>query len=93
MDTRRKNKAWGLVMISRTACFSSWLGFGIGSLDLAFAWCFLGQDQSQQDGHVEKKKKALDLAVLFDYWGREAGCGETVMREKGDKGEGKPFYQ
>lgn len=71
-------------------CFSDWLGFGLGSLDLAFAWCFLGQDQSQQDGRVQK---SLDLAVIFDYWGRDPGYGETVMREKGDKGEGQPFYQ
>lgn len=48
-------------------CLFQLLGFGLGSLDLAFAWCFLGQDQSQQDGHVAK---ALDLAMIFDYWGR-----------------------
>lgn len=83
------NKAWGWLLILRIA-FSSWLGFGLGSLDLAFAWCFLGQDQSRQDGHVAK---ALDLAVLFDYWGREPGFGETMMREKGHKGEATPFYQ
>lgn len=38
-------------------------------------------------------QKGLDLAVIFDYWGRGPGYGETVMRETGDKGEGKPFYQ
>lgn len=38
-------------------------------------------------------QKALDLAGIFDYWGREPGYGETLMREKGDKGEGKPFFQ
>lgn len=82
-------KAWGWFMVLRTV-FSIWLGFGLGSPDLAFASCFLGQDQSQQDGHVAK---TLDLAVIFDYWGREPGYGETMMREKGHKGEATPFYQ
>ncbi|EDL01950.1 mCG1026317 [Mus musculus] len=37
-------------------------------------------------------QKALDLAGIFDYWGREPGYGETLMREKGDKGLASPIY-
>lgn len=47
-----------------------YLGLGLGSLHTAFAWCLLGQEQSQQDGHVAN---ALDMAMIFDYWGREPG--------------------
>lgn len=43
---------------------------------------FLRQQQSQLDGYVAK---ALDMAVILDYWGREPG--EMVTRVKGHKGE------
>lgn len=38
-------------------------------------------------------QKALNWAVIFDYWGREPGYAETVTREKGHKGEVEPLNQ
>lgn len=35
--------------------------------------------------------KALDMAMILDYWGREPG--EMVMRIKGHEGEMTPFNQ
>lgn len=35
--------------------------------------------------------KALDMAMILDYWGREPG--EMVLRIKGHEGEMMPFNQ
>lgn len=83
----------GLLMTEGTSCgitFSRLAGAGAGTGVSAHSFClvFLGQEQCQQD---ERVAKALDMAMILDYWGREPG--EMVMRINGHKGEITPFNQ